>query len=1684
MNDALFNNVWTGGNYNTVSSTPLLKQNLVLQPKWMDNGFYNPGYHECVMMQYEPTLPLDGTNEETILRPDDPSDPVFGFRNRKGTILTNPLDENYSRLILYKDSSYVNDTVLSDIWPQPYFETTEWGEKGGDTDKYLGKKWYLAINLRRLNPDIDLLKDDSVVIKIKMPITYWDNEEDYMIFRKLPVNHPDTLESLHFIDQDSASMYPFIEARGFAQHMTDDTSVVISITRNMIPNYNDTTENITLYAEFVTNNIQNRYFANEYQEFDIKEFDIEVEYLGKLDVAIDYIRIESFNAHMLMRGELDWKSPNNYNDPDGRAYFDVYPSDSDSGIVYTFENGVIIDSVYDIKLGQPADIYTTLQSAIHHVKIETRDWADADLFRFKFQDTENKSFYWWGALRYCNKFSNGMFLTRDGIRNPKLYYYYTKSPNKWLGIGFGGSDRLMPAPYARHSNRTYDGMKLEGGFSRIHNDYAYIDTLSSEYETQLLSLPGDTAQWNDLERDSYYFDTLFAKSWLTQVQYEGQAYEHYYKNSKVSSFLYSDNPWWFYGLFHNFKMVINADTVEVATYDNYRVKTAEEYRLIASSALIMGCKGFINDGDQNKRFPDIINSVGSLGIGDYNKLPANDLLSDSVGTDFVNAKYNTWNAWNYIDLERTAQEMEIDTSRIYIGTKSMRAELFEQHSFIRANDDLLMNLKLASAMSKGFRKYYTQDEDSFGTDTLMSKFINLDESKTYSTRLVKKSVFDNNLVEPFDSSFFEMTVLMEQGVPMDSVFYIGVLNRRTDPLIYYTNPLNPSQKYLRFLSSAEFLDSCENSADTALYRSYWWKRQGARKLTIPFNYTYSDTNDYNLLRISEIGSDVDSLNSLIHRDPKYYDMVTDTVIGQDRSLSFNLLPGQAKILKVEVLKTDMVSGFLDNYNQNNLVEYRDPTDSNKIVYHLAYYKNSYIPDTNIVYKEVHYIQSIPIQKNDLSENIKWNAGSRVNVSKDFFIRQNPLNPLYEDCNHPALVVREDSSGIPHPYIVYTCTDSLGSGPNLGRVILSKILPIGGGTISNEEIFKLNSSDIDRLGTPTINASAHGNYIAWTDSLRGLLVAYQDTNSNTPIDIDSIKIHEFPDVFPKSILYPSFNTYSHMENGENNAGLVWYQMHDTIGGIYYSRVSFDDDNDTLVLNIPDNYQGGINLQKDINNKMVKISTTNMSTKVETKPIIYRSLGSYVTTDIPDCVYNRVDNIDWIDDQTFVDFSTTKIAGITFYYKDTNHVTDSWNASKLREIYLSGTRNTDVISSINSAQQDGIIIGGEESEVAGNYNLNFTLDTTVIYQMPKFNGSILLNNDLDNNIEGYYPKVAPTKAATGSMTQLAKSKQPNFEELNNMWKNRRVFETHDVDSLDNPIIKASANLFYKAAYEDVIDNHVLMGFTGDSNNVYFDLPKFENDPGSISTNPVNFENVSNLTDPCPTDLLLSDLTADSFKAKGLILSDANNDGEMEMEITIYGYRNSDVNLILERAYDSAQVVLTMPTITAYPANATKLIYSIIDSTTTEFNLIYQNNDTTAHYNEKAFIGGLQNNDTISYKSAIQNDPVKYIIDFNNGGIQYEAKNINDFELTVYPNPTSGNLRVQAFLPEKLDGYKISNRSLVVTVYDATGRMVSSQNGATGQMFEFDLSNSPAGAYIISVEHSEGNKKYTASERIVKE
>jgi hypothetical protein len=131
--------------------------NFINQPSWWDRGSYNVGAWNAPFMQYEPTLYFENpVDTGKILRPGDKSDPIFGFLYKKGIIRSDTTDENYTRLVLTVagKSGYGSDTVLQHIWPQPEFITRTYHcfkFENGQTDKYLRRKWYLAINLRRLN---------------------------------------------------------------------------------------------------------------------------------------------------------------------------------------------------------------------------------------------------------------------------------------------------------------------------------------------------------------------------------------------------------------------------------------------------------------------------------------------------------------------------------------------------------------------------------------------------------------------------------------------------------------------------------------------------------------------------------------------------------------------------------------------------------------------------------------------------------------------------------------------------------------------------------------------------------------------------------------------------------------------------------------------------------------------------------------------------------------------------------------------------------------------------------------------------------------------------------------------------------------------------------------------------------------------------------------------------------------------------------------------------------------------------------------------------------------------------------------------------------------------------------------------------------------------------------------------
>lgn len=433
--------------------------------------------------------------------------------------------------------------------------------------------------------------------------------------------------------------------------------------------------------------------------------------------------------------------------------------------------------------------------------------------------------------------------------------------------------------------------------------------------------------------------------------YEIGNYRNFYR---LDQFLYSDKPWWSHNYvvgnwdLHPKQVIINGipTTKYFAGLGNCRPQTGEEVRLIQWESLIYGAKGLTydcwNDSlDYERRNKD--RTLGFLNGWDKNKFdtaPFDEMLNGNdpmFGVDFIPETDTATMIHKYMDFDSTANHLGVPKDRIYYGRKSPKIEMFKTHSWIRANDNLLMDLRLVSAFSKGFRIWRSADTARYA-DTIMNKFVKLDDrmiifdpndsNKTIvsdfgiKTRPIDRIYNGEPYYEPYDSSFFDITLHRfknDSSLTSNSMF-IGFLNRRTDPLIYYdTTGMQPEDKYMRFLSTAEFQDSCTNNP--TWWNQWWWRRLGSRELVIPLNLPNIAYGDGAYLQAKEIGLEkMDSLG--VWFDEPYYHRI-DTIIPNNGVLISKHLPGQGKIIEVKKENLfDDTCNICDVVNDFELINFR------------------------------------------------------------------------------------------------------------------------------------------------------------------------------------------------------------------------------------------------------------------------------------------------------------------------------------------------------------------------------------------------------------------------------------------------------------------------------------------------------------------------------------------------------------------------------------------------------------------------------------------------------------------------------------------------------------------------------------------------------------------------------------------
>lgn len=865
---------------------------------------------------------------------------VFGFQKRnKIKLINDPIHPEFGRVLLYKDSVTTGSSIVLDsIWPRNLLRFYNYVSAPIiNLPKMNGKEMYVSINLKSLEP-ITNANPNDIILTIKLPYKVWDDkansgnggyfDSNFVKFRNLPKVSGNILNDTIQIRGSRGDW------RGIKRDTADslnyyDNIREFNITAAMLnADGNGTADiNITLsaFTYFIIDSIFSDFKWNPLLKPDwhghgkytsyIKDLDVEVTYHGKLDIAIDWIRLETPRAKDIYEGKHDIT-------------------------VYTFAKAMmkeITDEPY------------------HNPKM------------FKFYASDELLPHQWGLNRYYNLLLDTLASSETGLsNNPAGHYIFsTGFKEYWTGdniryltdqavpfiknavlrdsaIGLSGSDTIQYSESPESLNYKFGYKGYYRRKTHINNsvnewyDYPINDSLNSDYETfidagvyahKTIPFPSNNWPFDSIQGVAQPgFD--YQKS-STQFQIEYNLNEFYRKQSRM---LFDNFPWWA-------NLWVISETwnhyPDISSYSigktGQRPKTGEETSLMSSMPVLLGTKGLLYwfktedyEGfalglqNQNK-----IDSIGQSGLDTGENL----IYSDTIGGDFI----KTNDAFKRTKLLRKSElrldKFNHDSTRIYIGTKSTRAQLYKIHKWITSVDNELMDLQLQAWHGKGYKEWELWNQYNhykYWDKSPLRRLVTVDSVRT---RKIFEPKYNSNHnfnpgYENRDSSFFDITLLQDKYAKDNDLYnrkksvYLGIQNRRTDPLIYrdsnfYQPPSGGGppppiatdwRGELMFFSSAEMdsnvryggKDLWGVNQDTSWWKEKWWQRLGVRELSIPFNIPVYGNGTYVIAE--ELGLEkMDTLgwwfsNDLYHR--------VDTVLNNGDKLLTKLLPGQGKIIKV------------------------------------------------------------------------------------------------------------------------------------------------------------------------------------------------------------------------------------------------------------------------------------------------------------------------------------------------------------------------------------------------------------------------------------------------------------------------------------------------------------------------------------------------------------------------------------------------------------------------------------------------------------------------------------------------------------------------------------------------------------------------------------------------------------------
>jgi hypothetical protein len=1182
------------------------------------------------MIEWRPSAPL--FYEDSLWRPikGDRFGSIFGFNNKQGgNIITDSLQAGFmgyalhpdsvlggSRLVLSKPAmhrefrrNYDELAYTSTIIYKPYPDTTGLSQGRRDTIRtieypnyvqkmkndsiaywngrgFSGNHWLLSVNLRRL-PHISINSTDNISDTAKVitvMLKYW-----YRVEIKLPNGIKDTVIRNDSIKFDSVFTYrnstdTLRHERGtrFAKltptaGLGDSSAFVIR--RNAIPIFNvpdDGLRDICLGAYFSTWNNQindsvskhkrapNIWFSNGSKDLNqIDSIDLQVTYHGNAHMALTHATLATPFGSDILWGKRD------------------------SALATSFDQ--VLRTVRNWQVKNP-------NQTIRLHRVYTID--------------ESPSQYW-RLLRYVNALMAGF---HSSAVSDDRYLHLVSQKSSW------SEESIVPsfiqasptAPNALLPNTLADRyFRFHAGWNAPNPNDPQFNRTATNYDCYSCFIDSTEQVGFPWLRPTLPSSALAHNWYAPMCQIESGArnvflnYNKYY-GSKPFITRHNLVTW------HGFGAHKENDTIHewyhpIWSGGHSRLTTAEELRSAIWFSLLLGAKGLnyadglhsLNTGKQSGMdtttlYPklravtgDTSATIGYAQTGLLYELKdlywfkkGNDTIgdmtieADTLGHDFFVPTPNSV-SWQYVRHQRNADLLGVPLNRIYTGMKSKRLEIRAIHDVIMRHESEIMKLELCAWEGKGFNWFRTcRDFDT----TWYNRFIDMRWGK------VKVRPLNSPDVESWttNQTYFDVALHRRKDVSMDSVFYLMVLNRHTNPLVdvHPNQPLPDTARY-KFFSTFEF-DSLVKAGVRTKY-----EQLGSRQISIPFSYKHPD-NQGRMLRVQELTA------------PGVKGI--DTLICRECFLTTNYLPGEGKMFKVTIKPiapsyTIADSGSLESNSQRKVVSvplftgmaYNQPTyDTTKMVHHMVYHIMDTIiirrnpPDTNLILprRKVVYQRSdtmdvctpkdgiTPLNINN--QQIVWERPQIISstITKEYTRQHQCLDEiqyLNPDCAFPSLTVRVDSAtGTEKVYVVYGCRGSDPTAPltlNKFTVVECEFASSADSVhpIEHNQIIARIDSSVGEVVKPVIGSATRGNYIAYSDN-HVIQTLYQHPNRTMRCVASNYTRHDSISWY-KSNYYsgacnekgvatnPTINTFTHLQDSyhddvlSDGCTIAWQEKND-------------------------------------------------------------------------------------------------------------------------------------------------------------------------------------------------------------------------------------------------------------------------------------------------------------------------------------------------------------------------------------------------------------------------------------------------------------------------------------------------------------------------------------------------------------